>query len=484
MTVSRRYFALALGSAVAVLTAFGIISTSLAENNKGVTADEVRALQQKFQAERAGAQKSGSAAKFSAELFKQVDVLAKQGETELAAGRLNEARDAYRAARWYLPVLPPDLPEHVVRVFGSLKLRHGGEIPSLAYSPDGSKLATASIDGTVKIWDTATGRELRTYRGHNGQVQAVAFSPVKGDKLLVASGGADKTIHIWNANTGAAIRKLTDLQGMVATVAFSPDGKSIASAGTDSVLYVHDATDGKLKFKNSIHTFVIRSVAYSPDGQWLATAGDDRMVRLWKANAAGTAVRSVPAGQASLYQVAFSPSGDHFAACGADNVIKIYDMNGNEPQVLKGHTKAVTCLAYSKDGKLLASGSNDRSVRLWDIASGQSLRSLRGHGEEITAVGISPDGGQLVSAGKDQALRLWDLDPVERVRDFTGQRGPVWSAAFSPDTSRIAAGGADKMVRLWEFNAAGQGSATPVQALTGHQAAVTAVTYSADGKSI
>src|SRR5216684_5771146 len=121
MTVSRRYpshgLAFALGSAVAVVMGLGIINISLAENSKGVTADEVRTLQQKFQAERAGAQKSGSAAKFSVELFKQVDLLAKQGETEFAAGRLNEARDAYRAARWYLPVLPPDLPEHVVRVF-------------------------------------------------------------------------------------------------------------------------------------------------------------------------------------------------------------------------------------------------------------------------------------------------------------------------------------------------------------------------------
>src|SRR5260370_39237211 len=160
---------------------------SRAENSKGGTGDEVRTLQQKFQAERAAAQKSGSAAKFSVELFKQVDLLAKQGETEFAAGRLNEARDAYRAARWYLPVLPPDLPEHVVRVFGSLKLRHGGEIPSLAYSPDGSKLATASIDGTVKIWYTATGRELRTYPGHNVQVQAVTVSPLQGDKLPVPS---------------------------------------------------------------------------------------------------------------------------------------------------------------------------------------------------------------------------------------------------------------------------------------------------------
>ena len=166
----------------------------------------MRDLQQKFQSERAAAQKSGSAAKFSPELFKQVDLLARQGDTELAAGRLQEARDAYRSARWYLPVLPPDLPEHVVRVFGSLKLRHGGEIPSLAYSPDGSKLATASIDGTVKLWDRSTGRELRTYKGHNGQVQAVAFSPAGGDKTLIASGGADKTVRIWEADTGKNVR--------------------------------------------------------------------------------------------------------------------------------------------------------------------------------------------------------------------------------------------------------------------------------------
>ena len=330
-----RGLSLRLAGTLAVMIGLGAAGQIVAEAGKAITADEVRALQAKFLTERTAAEKAGSATKFSPELFTQVDKLAKQGETELAAGRLHEAREAYRAARWYLPVLPPDLPEHVVRVFGSLKLRHGGEIPALAYSPDGSKLATASIDGTVKIWDTATGRELRTYRGHTGQVQAVAFSPIKGDKTLVASAGADKTVRIWNANTGATLRTLNDFQGMVATVAFGPDGKSLASGGTESILYVHDVADGKLRFKNAVARFVIRSVAYSPDGKVIASAGDDRMVRLWNANAEGTAIRSVPAGQASLYQIAFHPLGGSFAVCGADNLIKIYDMNGNEPEVLQ-----------------------------------------------------------------------------------------------------------------------------------------------------
>ncbi|HMC88267.1 MAG TPA: WD40 repeat domain-containing protein, partial [Gemmataceae bacterium] len=273
-----------LGLGMGVLT---IGSRLGAESGKPITTDQVRALQSKFQEERAAVEKAASKTKFSPEVFKQVDLLAKKGESELAAGRLVEASDAFRQARWYLPVLPTDLPEHVVRVFGSMKLRHTGEIPSIAYSPDGSKLATASVDGTVKIWDSATGREIRTYKGHTGAVQAVTFSPVgegKENTPLVASGGADKIVRLWNPDTGKYLRLLRDGQGMVATLAFSPDGKRLAAAGTDSMLYVYNVADGKLKFKNRIQQFVIRSVAYSPDGQWIATAGDDHILRLWKAD--------------------------------------------------------------------------------------------------------------------------------------------------------------------------------------------------------
>jgi len=194
--------------------------------------------------------------------------------------------------------------------------------------------------------------------------------------------------------------------------------------------------------------------------------------------------RAIPAGQSSLFQVAFHPSGQSFAVCGADNLVKIYDLAGNDPLILRGHTRAVTSLAFSKDGRLLVTGSNDRTLRLWDMPSGQSLRVLHGQGEEVTALAISPDGSQIASAGKDQAIRLWDLDTTERYRQFSGNQGAVWAAAFSPDGGHLAAGGADRTIHVWRFSRASQGSNMPVQNLTGHHAAVTAIAYSRDGQWI
>src|SRR5439155_15985115 len=148
-------------------------------------------------------------------------------------------------------------------------------------------------------------------------------------------------------------------QGPLAALAFSPDHKHLAAAGKDAFLYVYDVTSGKLEFKSAARgAFTVHSVAYSPDGAWIVTGGDDRMVRVWRATAGAPAVRSIQAHLGNVYQVAFSPDGKMLATAGADHLVKIHDfnvtrpdLNGGEPRALQGHTKAVTCLAFSKDGK-------------------------------------------------------------------------------------------------------------------------------------
>ena len=426
---------------------------------KAVSADEVQALQAKYLQERDAAEKTGAVEKFAPELVRQADALAQKGEADLTAGRLVEARDGFREARWHLPIIPPGLPEHLTRIFGSLKLRHAAPLLALAYSPDGKRLAVLSGDlrglpadlklpTEVKIWDTETGRELLTYRRHTLNalavksdskpgIGAVAFSP---DGKTIASAGTDKEIRLWEADTGQDIRTLNGHKNTIASLAFSPDGKYLASAGNGGQLLVHNLTNGVAKLKTPAHAGGrIYSVAYSPDGQFLLSGGEDKLVSLWKATSSTPPSLTIqPHSLGGVYQVAFNPDGKSFATCGGDGLAKLHNLDGRELLVFRGHKGPVTCLAFSSDGKLLVTGSLDRTIRLWDVASGQALRTLQGQTDEIISLALRPDGKQIASAGNDQEVRLWDLDTVERFKQFVGHKGPVWSAAFSPDGGKLS----------------------------------------------
>src|SRR5262245_41779664 len=193
--------------------------------------DAVRELQSKYQQERAEADKSGLTKKFAPEWFARAEEFAKKGEAALTAGRLLEAREDYHKARWMLPAWPPGLPEHIVRIFGDAKpLRHLEPVTSIAFSPDGSRMATAGKDGVVKMWDAGTGRLLFDYTGHTDAVRGIAFSP---DGRQMASSGGDKFISLWDPATGKEVRKLTGLPDFANSVAYSPDGKHLAAACAD-----------------------------------------------------------------------------------------------------------------------------------------------------------------------------------------------------------------------------------------------------------
>src|SRR5207245_1421030 len=193
----------------------------------------VRQLQLQYRAERDLAQESGVLGKFPPLLRQRAEQMARKADDALAGGRIMEARLAFQEARWLLPNVPPGFPEHVARVFGSSKLRHPSYVYALAYSPDGTRLATGDKDGFVKIWDVATGRELLTYRGHKDAVNAVAYSP---DGKLIASAGDDRTVRLWEPATGKDKFTLAEHIDKVTSVAFHPDGKMLASGGADKIV--------------------------------------------------------------------------------------------------------------------------------------------------------------------------------------------------------------------------------------------------------
>jgi dipeptidyl aminopeptidase/acylaminoacyl peptidase len=239
-------------------------------------------------------------------------------------------------------------------------------VTSVAWSPDGQHLATASADGTARIWEVASGRLLTTLEGHQRAVQAVAFSP-DGQRLVTAS--ADGTARIWEVASG---RLLTALQGHTAevdSVQFSSDGTRVATASRDKTAKVWDAQQGRLLASLAGHTDWVMSVAFSPDGTRVVTASADKTAKVWEV-ASGRLLTTLEGHQRAVQAVAFSPDGQRLASGSADGTIRLWDgATGQLLTTLEGHTAAVQSVAWSPNGQRLASGSRDGTVKLWSVRS-------------------------------------------------------------------------------------------------------------------
>ncbi|MEU4408139.1 WD40 repeat domain-containing protein [Streptosporangium sp. NPDC023963] len=358
---------------------------------------------------------------------------------------------------------------------------HTGEVTSAVFSPDGTRLASASHDRTVWIWDPATGQRVGApLTGHTGRVLSVAFSP---DGTRLASAGDDKTVRIWDPVTGKQVgAPLTGHTNWVYSVAFGPDGTRLASAGADGAVRIWDPVTGKqVGAPLTGHTSSVLSVAFGPDGTRLASAGDDKTVRIWDV-ATHLQVGAPLTGHTNwVYSVAFGPDGTRLASAGADKTVRIWDpVTGKQVGApLTGHTSAVYSVAFSPDGTRLASAGADQTVRIWDVATHLQVGApLTGHTYWVSSVAFALDGTRLVSAGFDGAVRVWDIVTHRQVgAPLSGHADSVSSVAFSPDGTRLASTGADQTVRIWD-PVAGKQVGAP---LTGHTSSVYSVAFSPDG---
>jgi WD40 repeat protein len=295
---------------------------------------------------------------------------------------------------------------------------HTGAAISVAFSPDGRLLASGSGDKTIKLWDVATGSLVRTLSGHTWSVYSVAFSP---DGRLLASGSLDATIKLWEVASGRLVRTLSGHTWGVTSVAFSPDGRLLASGSLDATIKLWEVASGRLVRTPSGHPYAVWSVAFSPDGRLLASGSADATIKLWDV-ATGSLVRTLSRHTGGVLSVAFSPDGRLLASgsCGkfendscVQGEIKLWDVaTGSLVRTLSGHTYAVESVAFSPDGRLLASGSGDRTIKLWDVASGREVRTLTGHTADVESVAFSPDGRLLASGSGDNTIRLWDISDL------------------------------------------------------------------------
>jgi WD40 repeat protein len=327
-----------------------------------------------------------------------------------------------------------------------VRVVHPGDIASLAFSSDGSRLVTGGSDKLARVWNSRTGRRLLELDGHAGRVLDVAFSPLGTE---VATASTDGTARIWDAETGELVAPLFGHTDAVRTVEFAPDGLSVVTSSDDGTARTW-ALNGRRLATFAGHSARLGDAVFSRDGTLVATVAEDGTVRLWDTGIrpdlaeADTDPPTDPATEASNGDVTASADGSK---------VTLTRANG-ETHELDGHRLAVTSVAFSPNGRRLVTAGRDSDVILWDVRTGAPLRRLRGHFNAVSDARFSPDGRWIVTAGP-RSVGLWRASDGRLIRLLVGPEGPFRAAAFRDDSRTIVAQTEDGTVSVYDCRICG-----------------------------
>lgn len=369
------------------------------------------------------------------------------GEVPFPGGSLVQKLDRHR---WQtapaVTQVRPEVPAALAAVVRRLTAKHPDDryqTPAELVAALESLLRTGELPGGHQTLSLTTRHILH---GHAGAVSAVTFS---ADGATVVSGGIDGTLRLWDAASGAELSRPGSAKHRVSCLAVVPTTGHIL-AGQGVTVRAYDPQQRRELFRLAGHNDAVRCLAVSADGRRALSGGDDRTVRLWDLDR-GREIERFAKHRAGVTGVVFAPDGRHYLSCSHDQTLRLWELpGGREIRSFPVPRGSVLCLALSADGQQLFSGHFDTTLRLWDVASGREMRRFAGHRQMVGGV-VLLDNRQVLSASHDQTLRVWDIDSGAELGVAQGHAGPVSAVALSPAGDLLASGAGDGVIRLWHL---------------------------------
>ncbi|MFO0944653.1 MAG: protein kinase [Planctomycetota bacterium] len=353
---------------------------------------------------------------------------------------------------------------------------HTDEVNWVCFSPDGKLLASVSDDHTTKLWDPTSGKELATLRGHDHSVYGVEFTP---DQKWLVTAGADRQIVFWDVATRTEGFRFTGHKDSVTSVCVSQDGKLLASGSSDREIRIWDLETRKEKAVLQGHDHGITQVEFDPRARLLVSAGRDATVRIWNV-ATSTEYTDLRANLQWVRSASFGPKGKTLATCGMDDVVRLWDIeSAKEIQRIHGHTDRIWSVMFSRDRKLLATASSDHTIKLWDLEAPQEPLTLDLEGKEVKVVRFSPDSHWMAAGLNDGKLLIWNLKAAGAPAQHQAFSGPIHSLDFHPHEPTLASCGKGDRISLWKLN-----DGKIVEHELEHGVQATSVRFSPDGATL